>query len=199
MPYSTRPPPTSLQSNGPNEVPDEGTSLSDANIAATRGLIYRTPEPSRATRKIPRRSKASLRGSMVAKLPGFERPRVLWFESAHEYRFLCQMLVREDVFSIWDQPPAISYVDGRGRKRGHTFDFLVTLQNGERIAVAIKPSIRALSQNFIAELEMVAVSMPKQYADRIVLITEKHIDREAAAEAARQLTRARMHLSDVVG
>ncbi len=48
-------------------------------------LIYRGPEPSHATRIPARRSKGSLRGSMVAMLPGFQRPRLIYFESALEY------------------------------------------------------------------------------------------------------------------
>lgn len=52
-----------------------------------QNLIYRGPEPSHETRTISRRSRASLRGAMVAKLPGFARPRILLFESAQECAF----------------------------------------------------------------------------------------------------------------
>ncbi|WP_406735739.1 hypothetical protein [Thioclava sp. GXIMD4215] len=46
---------------------------------------------------------------MVASLPGFERPRIVHFESAQEYAFLCLMLVRDDVHHIREQPPAIAW------------------------------------------------------------------------------------------
>lgn len=46
-------------------------------------LIY----PSHATRIPARRSKGSLRGSMVAMLAGFQRPRVIYFESASNTPF----------------------------------------------------------------------------------------------------------------
>lgn len=74
-------------------------------------VVYRAPDPSHATRMIPARSRASLRWFLVAKLPGFDRPRVLQFESGLEYAFLCLMLVRNDVYSIWEQPPEISYLN----------------------------------------------------------------------------------------
>lgn len=122
-------------------------------------LFYRGPEPSHATRVPARRSKGSLRGSMVAQLPGFERPRIIHFESALEYAFLCLMLVRDDVRHIREQPPAISYVGTDGRPARHVFDFLVTKTDGERIAVAIKPMPRVLKLNFASELEAASAAV----------------------------------------
>ncbi|WP_282093564.1 hypothetical protein [Epibacterium ulvae] len=159
--------------------------------------IHRDPEGSRATRRIARRSKASLRGSMVAKLPGFDRPRILQFESALEYAFLCLMLVRNDIYHIWDQPPAIQFMGADGRPAKHVFDFLITLVGGEKIAIAIKPMDRVLSRNFVSELERVTSSVPKQFADRVLLITDKQIDRRKAAEAARELAALRPSLTEV--
>ena len=116
---------------------------------------------------------------MVAMLPGFKRPRLLQFESNLEYLFLCLMLVRDDVFSIWDQPPKVSYIDRSGKTVDHTFDFLVTLSDGENIAVAIKPSARVIQRAFISELELIAAAVPKNFADRVILVTEQHLDRKA--------------------
>lgn len=160
-------------------------------------LIYRGPQPSHATRVPARRSKGSLRGSMVAMLPGFQRPRLIHFESALEYAFLCLMLVREDVHHIREQPPAISYVGTDGRPARHVFDFLVTKADGERIAVAIKPMQRVLKLNFASELEAVAAAVSKSFADRVLLVTDQHIDRGAAAEAARTLAWSRPSLVEV--
>lgn len=160
-------------------------------------LIYRGPEPSHATRIPARRSKGSLRGSMVAMLPGFQRPRLIHFESALEYAFLCLMLVRDDVHHIREQPPAISYVGTDGRPARHIFDFLVTKKDGERIAVAIKPMQRVLKLNFVSELESVSVAVSKSFADRVLLVTDHHIDRQAAAEAARTLAWSRPSLTEV--
>lgn len=152
-------------------------------------LIYRAPGPSRASRDVVRRSKASLRGSMIAKLPAFERPRVIQFESMLEYRFLCLMLLRPDVHDILEQPPAIRYRRADGSTASHVFDFLVTLTSGERIAVAIKPAERVIQRDFITELRHVAAATPKHFANRIKLVTDEQLDRCAAAEAARQIMR----------
>lgn len=160
-------------------------------------LIYRGPEASHATRAISRRSKASLRGALVAKLPGFERPRVIQFESALEYAFLCLMLVRTDIHHIWDQPSAVHHIDAGGRPAKHVFDYLVTKSCGERIAVAIKPMKRVIQGNFVSELERIAAATPKHFADRVMLITDQHLDRHAAATAARQLARSRPSLTEV--
>ena len=160
-------------------------------------LIYRAPEPSRASRDVVRRSKASLRGSMIAKLPAFDRPRIIQFESMLEYRFLCLMLVRADVHDILEQPPAIQYRRADGSPASHVFDFLVTMTGGERIAVAIKPAERVVRRDFVTELGHVAAAMPKHFAQRIKLVTEDQLDRRAAAEAARQVMRTRPALTEV--
>lgn len=162
-----------------------------------QNLIYLGPEPSHATRTISRRSKASLRGSLIASLPGFERPRIIQFESALEYAFLCLMLVRADIHHIWDQPAAVQYTDATGEPAKHVFDYLVTTTCGERVAVAIKPMQRVIQQNFVSELERIAAATPKQFADRVMLITDQHLDRRAAAQAARQLARSRPSLAEV--
>ncbi|APZ52948.1 Tn7 transposase TnsA N-terminal domain-containing protein [Salipiger abyssi] len=162
-----------------------------------QNLIYRGPEPSHATRPIARRSKGSLRGSMVAALPGFPRPRIIQFESALEYAFLCLMLVRDDVHNIQEQPPAVSFPGADGRPSHHVFDFLITLTSGERIAVAIKPMSRVLHLNFVSQLENIATAVSKRFADRVLLVTEQHIDRAKAAGAARKLARTRPQLAEV--
>lgn len=160
-------------------------------------LIYREPEPSHATRFPARRSKGSLRGSLVADLPGFSHPRVIYFESALEYAFLCLMLVRKDVHHIREQPPSISYIGADDRPVRHVFDFLVTKSDDEHIAVAIKPMQRIVSLNFVSDLEVIAAAVPKSFADRVLLVTDHHIDKVAAAEAARKLAWARASLTEV--
>ncbi|WP_417607299.1 TnsA endonuclease N-terminal domain-containing protein [Primorskyibacter flagellatus] len=163
----------------------------------TDSLIYRAAEPSRATRKVVRRSKASLRGSMIAKLPAFPRPRVIHFESMLEYRFLCLMLVQPDVYDIQEQPTAIRYRRHDGSQGTHVFDFLVTRTDGSRTAVAIKPLRRVESRNFNSELALVAASVTKDFADRIKLVTDAQLDRHAATKAERQLMRDRPSLTEV--
>lgn len=160
-------------------------------------LAYRAPDQSRASRKVVSPSRASLRGSMIAKLPAFAHPRVIQFESMLEYRFLCMMLVRPDVHDILEQPPAVHYRRGDGCNATHVFDFLVTLVSGERIAIAVKPADRVVWRDFITELRHVAAATPKHFAHRVKLITDEQLDRRAAAAAARQVMRNRPQLTEV--
>lgn len=134
---------------------------------------------------------------MVIKLTGFRSPRIVQFESKLEYDFLCLTAVRDDVHHIWDQPPAIQYVSADGQFKQHTFDFLIIMASGERIAVAIKPMTRVIKRNFITELEHVAAATPKQFADRVILVTDQHLNRHAAVKAARRLTLMRPNLTEV--
>ena len=62
-----------------------------------------------------------------------------YYESKREQEGLYLLLARPDVVDIWDQPPPVFYHDANGRKRSHTFDFLITLSSGKRIAIAVKP------------------------------------------------------------
>lgn len=98
-----------------------------------------------------------------------------------EYRFLCLILVRDDIHAIWDQPPAITYRRTDGTWAQHVFDFLVAKKCGERFAVAIKPEGRAFSSGFVDELESVAAATTKQFADKVLLVTDRQLNRMAAA------------------
>lgn len=118
----------------------------------------------------------------------------LHFESELEYRFLCLMLIRDDIFDIWDQPAAIKYVGRDGRPASHTFDFLVTKTDGTKIAIAIKPSDRAAAIGFVEDLELVEQATPKQFADQTILITENQLNRKAVRAAARKLAQTRPSL-----
>lgn len=160
-------------------------------------MIYRGPDSSRASRDVVHRSRGSLRGSMIALLPAFTRPRVIQFESMLEYRFLCLMLVRDGLVDIVEQPPALAYQRQDGTRAHHTFDFLLRMADGERIAVAIKPAERVTRRDFVTELRYVAAAMPKHFAHRIKLVTDEHLDKRAAADAARQLMRTRPALTEV--
>lgn len=111
---------------------------------------------------------------------------------------LCLILSQHDPYDVWEQPPAITYVDPRGRPATHYFDFLVTLRDGTRLAIAVKPMKHVVKYSFVEELECIAASTPKQFADRVLLITDQHIDRDSAIEAARQLNVHRHQMVETV-
>lgn len=149
---------------------------------------YQIPDQSRASHNVLRRSKASLRGALIAKLPAFDRPRLIQFESMLEYRFLCLMLIHPDIHDIIEQPDPIHYRrGGDGPVRKHIFDYVLTLKTGERIAVALKPARRVEKSGFKDELQHIAAVVSKTFAHRILLVTECHINRHSAEAAARRL------------
>lgn len=152
----------------------------------TENHLFRPPLPSRATRKIPMRSRASCRGLVALEGQKFA------IESLTELRTLLQILSRADVANVWEQPPAVSYRDSRGRIKSHTFDFLITKRCGRKIAVAVKSSFRAKAGRFFEELQVIAQQVPPGFADEVVLVTEKDLSRSATLNAGRCFQAKRM-------
>lgn len=153
-----------------------------ANTQAVEPTFTR-PLPSRATRTPSPRSKASSRGHIPAHTPADPRRRIRHFESKLEQKVLYLLLARSDIADIWDQPPPINYVDEDGRRHPHTFDYLATLTDGRRIAIAVKPSAVAERQGFRNTLKHVRASTPLAYAHEVVLVTERSYTPAAARNA----------------
>lgn len=142
------------------------------------------PLPSRATRKPSARSRASSRGHVTGGgPPSGSPPRLRYFESKREQDVLYLLLARPDVVDVWDQPPPVSYRDATGRRRSHTFDFLVTLIDGKRIAIAVKPEAIVERQGFRENLQRIRAATPLSYAHEVVLITERSYTPSAARNA----------------
>lgn len=163
------------------------------------------PLPSRATRRIAKRSKYSSRGGIVVQLPGWARPRIVCFESKLEQRVLFLLLARRDLIDLWEQPPSITYWDEGGRRRSHFCDFLIRLSSGRRIAIAVKPAKRASRIGFVRDLQCIRAAMSKDFADDLVLITDQDFTKAEALNAERyhEFSRSRNEmaferLSDVV-
>lgn len=145
---------------------------------------FKRPLPSKATRKPPARSKASSRGHVTGGgPPSGSPPRLRYFESKREQDVLYLLLARPDVVDIWDQPPPVFYHDANGRKRSHTFDFLITLSSRKRIAIAVKPDAIAERQGFRETLQCIRAATPLSFANEIVLITERSYCPSAARNA----------------
>lgn len=147
---------------------------------------WQPPEPSRASRKIQLRSIASYRGTIVDPT----RNRAFDYESQLERDFLYVALASSDVEDVHEQPPAASYVDHTGKRRQHTFDALLTLLGGRRIAVALKPSGRVGKSGIQTTLELIREQVGEAFADRYVLRTERHLHPDDVADA-RLILRAR--------
>jgi hypothetical protein len=83
------------------------------------------------------------------------------------------LLTRPDVLNIWDQPAAVTFVGADGKPHDHTFDFLVLLKDGTRVAVAVKPAGKA--EPLVDTIERIAKQSAVTFAERITLITERDL------------------------
>ena len=145
---------------------------------------FQPPLLSRATRFPSLRSKASLRGTMVMRLPADDHPRCRVFESDLEKGTLYLLGARRDVHDVWDQPPAVKFLDADGKMRDHTFDFRVALTSGELVAIAVKPWARVVKTDFKTELAYVQAMMPLSFANRVILVTDRSLDKTEVRNAA---------------
>jgi len=153
--------------------------------------VFTPPLRSRASRFPRLRSKGSFRGSFVGGKP----PRQIVFESKLECDIACVLLARPDVVDVLDQPPAVIYFDG-GKKRKHTFDFLVHLTDGRRIAIAVKPYEKAVKNHLSEKLKLIAAQLHHSFATEVMLMTEQHVSRAIIHDA--KLIHTASRLSDPV-
>jgi TnsA endonuclease N terminal len=132
----------------------------------------RTPRASRATREIKIGDKGSVSGALIA------NDIKIWFESQLEYWVLLVLLARWDVLDVWEQPTPVEYVDDDGVVRVHTFDFLVTLRDGTRIAIAVKPAGEVVESRIQRIVDLIAEQMPPAFAGYAKLLTDKSFTME---------------------
>ncbi|KLK93102.1 hypothetical protein AA309_11115 [Microvirga vignae] len=98
------------------------------------------------------------------------------YESGLELKTLLLLITDPDVVDVWDQPPAVSYVDPAGKERSHTFDFLATMIDGSKRAIAVKPYERVQKIDFESTLRLIGRQLPDGYAHQICLVTEQELD-----------------------
>ncbi|MDQ0507340.1 hypothetical protein [Xanthobacter agilis] len=144
------------------------------------------PERSRASRAIALRSIASYRGTIVDPM----RNRAFNYESQLERDFLYVALASRDVADVHEQPPPVFYMDHSGRRTQHTFDALLHLHDGRRIAVALKPSGRVTASGIGNTLDLIRAQVGSAFADLYVLRTEQHLHPDDVGDA-RLILRAR--------
>lgn len=110
--------------------------------------------------------------------------REIMCESGLEKKAAHFLLTHPQVADLREQPNAIEWKDAEGQVRRHTFDFLATLLDGRKIAVAVKPTIQAERKRLRAVLEHIAGQLPKSFADGVLLITDADLPRDVAHNAA---------------
>lgn len=144
-------------------------STERTNTPPQRSPFWRPPGSSVATRVPSRRSRFSARSSIV----GGAEPRRIYCEGGLEEKAAYVFTTHRDVADCREQPPAVKYTDESGKIRKHTFDFLLLLKDGRRIAVEIKPEKFAPKWRPI--IRRVGAQMSCEFADAAVLLTEKDL------------------------
>ncbi|NIZ11930.1 hypothetical protein [Phaeobacter sp. HF9A] len=144
---------------------------------------FRPPEPTRATRLPPKRSSASFRGRLVWRFDSDSRDRIFVFESWGERNLFWYLASLPDVVDVWDQPRAVEFIlPGDPKIHKHHFDFLVRLRSGRKIALAYRSEYRAPPLRRL--LPHVKTQMPRGFADEVLLVTERMLDRDVVHNAS---------------
>lgn len=140
-------------------------------------IIATDPAPSKSSRRISLANreglpKGSLRGAGVTSKGG---RRIMYFESGLELKAQLILQARRDVREIFEQLPRVKYIDQCGKERTQIFDILAHMTDGERIAIAVKPYDVAKRKGFFEELAIIAPQIPREVADRVVLLTDRQL------------------------
>lgn len=139
--------------------------------------LWRPPAPSRGSRRPSRRSKGSARAIVIG------GNREIHCESNPERKCVLMLLARNDVADVVEQPPAVWFIDADGRNRRHTFDFLVTMTDGTKVAIEVKPLSKVEKYHWRERLRRIAEQV-EGFADRYMLVTEANLPPDAVYNAA---------------
>ncbi len=150
---------------------------------STRSVPIELPQKLRGSRKIRSRSAISARGILVARIRGAKRLTRIGYESSLERSFALIALADTNSVDIVEQPFTLRYVDTIGKMRRYTFDYLVTMRDGRRIAVEVKHSQQARKQKVIAKIGDAASRLVPDYADEVFLFTERNFTRTQVENA----------------
>lgn len=131
--------------------------------------LWAPPAPTRATLLPPLRSRGAAVGSLM------HRHREHVFSSGLERTVGYVLATRYDTADLWDQPPAVDYVDDKGVFRRHTFDWRVIRTDRMKVAVAVKPAKHVERSGIQRVIELCAEQISREFADEILLLTETDI------------------------
>lgn len=148
----------------------------DAPRYTKRDALWKPPGETRASRTINFKSRASGRAIVLS-----GTNREIHCESLLERKIALQLLTNKLVQNVVEQPPPVDYIDATGKSCKHFFDFLVTMTDGRRIAIAVRPEARA--GKIRALLPFVAASAP-DFADGFLVLTQEHAPQAAVANAS---------------
>ncbi|MCL3883571.1 hypothetical protein [Marivita sp. GX14005] len=142
---------------------------------------FQAPKPSRAMRKIARKTSNQVVGELTF---GEElgRGQTLAFESKLEHDVALLTIYRPGVIDVCEQVE-VPFVKSNGKIGRHFIDFIATEASGRRTAILVKRSDRAIRAGFLDEAARVAHAAIPHIAHRVVIATEKIIERDMLVRA----------------
>lgn len=135
---------------------------------------WRAPSRSVATRRPDESPRWSGRPILVE--PNDNRELI--GESDLEAKAALILMARPDCARLFEQPAPVAYRDHGGVRRTHTFDLLLVLKSGRRIAVAVKPKAIADKIGLKALVTLIAGQMDPNFANGALLMTDAMMPRE---------------------
>jgi hypothetical protein len=96
-------------------------------------------------------------------------------ESNTELRVALVTLARPDVIGLENQVP-FAWVKPDGKPATHHFDFVALMADGSRKAIMVKSEYRRLHPEVQLELAQIAAQVTPDFADEVVVMTERDID-----------------------
>lgn len=140
-------------------------------VTTSSGLV--PPQSTTVGRKVAKGRKTHFTGQLAMECGGVEK--LMDVESHTEMMIALVLRARRTVVDIENQVPFV-YKDGYGTSRTHNFDFRVSLRDGTRIAIFVKHSKYAARGEGPAKRRLIASQVTSDFADRVVLMTEKDLD-----------------------
>lgn len=153
------------------------TAVNDNGVIENIDL-WAPPGPTTATRLPPARTKAHSRGYLV----DTRTNRAVSFASTYEMHCALDLLSNRLVVNVEDQPPAVPYLGADGLMHEHTYDYRATLQNGARLALAVKPFDKVGSTKIEDVIERTKPNLAG-FADAAFLVTDRTLTRDRAWNA----------------
>jgi len=136
--------------------------------------VWLAPKPSRAERKIPRKSNNHFVGELTF---GEElgQGQTLGFESKLEHDIALMAIYHAGVVDVREQVKVV-YKSAKGTYLAHYFDYVSTEKHGRRTAIVVKPSYVSSGYEFQDLVARVAAAAIPSVVDRVVVATERVLD-----------------------
>jgi len=107
---------------------------------------------------------------------------VMKTDSLTEKRVALVLQARADVADLENQV-LFTWGPEDGPKERHFFDFRATMTDGSRVAIMVKYDEKLSDEEFFAKSSRIAAEVTADFADRVTLMTEKHLDPVAVHNA----------------